>query len=159
MYANDIRIVVRKFFKWPACRFDFVYNDVDQRNEWAGIRNIAEINKKIVGITSSRLDNQLDINIRNFFVPSRECKNKKECWSAQEFCEPKQVTGFTVENNSASKGSISEVFVDFSLDGLLFNCYAGCKPFMIPNSLKVVFDKPVKAKKIRVHPVNWVGNP
>lgn len=84
--ATDIRIVVRKFVKWPACRFDFIYNNVEERNEWQGIRNIAEIDKKIAGTMGARLDNQLDINIRSFFVPARDCQSKEQCWSGAEFC-------------------------------------------------------------------------
>lgn len=157
--ATDIRIVVKKFVKWPACRFDFIYNNFDERNEWQGIRNIAEIDKKIAGTMGARLDNQLDINIRNFFVPTRDCKNKEQCWSGAEFCEPKQVTGFSFDQSDPTKGSITEAFVDYSLDGLLFVCYKDCAPVSLSALKSIVFDRPLKAKKIRVHPTKWSANP
>lgn len=69
------------------------------------------------------------------------------------------MTGFSLDQSSSSKGTVTEAFVDSSLDGLLFVCYNDCKPIPLTGLKSVVFDKPLKAKKVRVHPTKWSGNP
>ena len=81
MYAIAIRFVVTKFVGWPSARFDFTYNNIDEKTDWAGLFSTNQINKKIYAISSSRLSNQLDINIRRFFNPVRDCDDKEKCWS------------------------------------------------------------------------------
>ena len=81
VYAIAIRFVVNKFKTWPAARFDFIYNNIDEKQDWAGLFSTNQINKKIYAIQSSRLSNQLDINIRRFFNPVRDCSDKEKCWS------------------------------------------------------------------------------
>jgi hypothetical protein len=76
VYAIAIRFVVKKFNVWPSARFDFIFNNIDEKLEWAGLFSTNQINKKIYALHSSRLSNQLDINIRRFFNPVRDCSDK-----------------------------------------------------------------------------------
>lgn len=69
------------------------------------------------------------------------------------------MTGFSFDQNDGSKGTITEVFVDYSLDSLLFVCVNDCKPVSLAGLKSIVFDRPLKAKKIRVHPTKWNGAP
>jgi hypothetical protein len=69
------------------------------------------------------------------------------------------VSGFSTDQNDLPNGTITEAFVDYSLDGLLFTCYKACQPITLTKISNIVFDQPLKAKKIRVHPSKWTGSP
>ena len=123
VYAIAIRFVVAKFSGWPSARFDFIYNNIDEKTDWSGLFSTNQINKKIYAISSSRLSNQLDINIRRFFNPVRDCSDKEKCWSGIELCEPKNVTAINFPTTTNTTGAITEFYIDYSLDGNYFSCY------------------------------------
>lgn len=88
--AIQIRIIIKEYVGWPALRFDFLYNNVQQTMEWSGIRNINEINKRIMATATSRLDTLMERNGRFYMVPSslNSCKqNKSTCYAKASFCD------------------------------------------------------------------------
>ena len=151
-------MVVVQFVIWPCSRFDFIYNNVEQRQDWAGLFSTNQINKKISSIQSSRLSNQLDINIRRFFNPATDCLDKERCWSGIELCEPKSVTAVNFPLVASGNGAISEFFIDYSLDGSYFSCYNNCSPISVTTT-RYVLGTPLKAKNVRIHPTKWTGTP
>lgn len=154
--AIQIRIIIKSYVKWPALRFDFVYQNIDQLLEWSGINNIDEIDKKIMGIASMRLDILTEKNGRYFMVPSSSdnCKqNKSNCYGKAVFCSPKLVSGM---KTTIPKGSVKSLSLSYSLDGLLFNCYNNCEPIALtPN---IAFSPTFKAKEVKVNLGDYSDN-
>jgi len=75
-----------------------------------------------------------------------------------EICEPRNVTGFTVQNDAGSNGTITSVYVDYSIDGIEFTCYNGCQPINLVDGC-VKFNKNVFGTKVRVHVSSYQGEP
>ena len=68
------------------------------------------------------------------------------------------MNGFAIENQAAQKGSISRVYVDYSVDGIEFVCYDECRPMSIGDGT-VRFNKSVFGTKMRVHVAEYQGEP
>jgi hypothetical protein len=80
------------------------------------------------------------------------------CWSGAEFCEPKNVTKLIIQDAKNATGSVKQYYLDYSPDGSKFVCYKDCVPIEATEKV-YIFDTPVLAKSMRVHPVKWVGEP
>ena len=50
------------------------------------------------------------------------------------------------------------MYVDYSVDGINFDCYDECRGFPIKEG-KMLFNKPVFGSKMRVHPTKYSGDP
>lgn len=154
--AIQIRIIIKSYVGWPAIRFDFLYNNIDQTMEWSGINNIDEIEKKIMGTAITRLDIMKESNGRFYMVPgmNSNCKqNKSSCYAKAEFCAVKLVTGMKA---NVSKGSVSTFVISYSLDGLAFICYNSCKPIQVTPSIK--FNQAFKAKEVKINLGEYTEN-
>lgn len=89
---------------------------------------------------------------------TNNCKDRELCWFGLEICEARKVNGFAIDNQASQKGSIENVYVDYSVDGIEFTCYDECRPISIVNGL-VKFDKNVFGTKVRVHITGYQGEP
>ena len=89
---------------------------------------------------------------------SNNCKDRELCWFGLEICEARKVNGFTIENKAPLKGSISSVYVTYSVDGIEFICYDECRAINISGGV-VRFDKSVFGTKVRVHITGYQGEP
>ena len=68
------------------------------------------------------------------------------------------MNGFTIQNNPGAKGSITSVYVDYSVDGIEYTCYNECKTINITDGI-VKFNKSVFGSKARVHISGYKGEP
>jgi hypothetical protein len=92
----------------------------------------------------------------NFFNPARDCSAIDTCWAGMDFCEPKTVKAVHIKNDASSKGTITQFYIDYSVDGSTFVCYNDCKP---TNLVDLTFASPIKSTKMRIHPTKWTGSP
>lgn len=75
-----------------------------------------------------------------------------------EICEPKNVTGLTIQYDQGSKGKITSVYVDYSIDGIQFVCYNLCQAISVNDGI-IKFSKTLFGSKVRVHISGYEGEP
>lgn len=80
------------------------------------------------------------------------------CWSGAEFCEPKSVTKLILQEPKENKGHLKQYYMDYSPNGSKYVCFKDCVPIEATEKV-YIFDKPILAKSVRVHPVKWTGEP
>lgn len=104
--AYAIRIRVKKGL--PNIKIEFYYNNQAYKPIEI-LKNDTIIQKTIQATVESF--NQALIN---------NCKDKELCWFGLEICEPRNVTGLTIQYDQGSKGKISSIYVEYSVDGIQF---------------------------------------
>lgn len=80
------------------------------------------------------------------------------CWAGVESCQPKEMKGFSLIYQSQSTGSVSEITIEYSTDGVNFVCYQDCKPIALTGD-GLVFPSPLLSEKVHVHFVTYTGHP
>lgn len=73
-----------------------------------------------------------------------------------ELCDAKQILGFSLMPNVSSKGTIDAVILKYSVDGVKFECYNGCKDVVLDRG-SYRLNPRVTASKLRVYPSKWTG--
>jgi len=64
------------------------------------------------------------------------CKDDGLCWAGVESCEPRKIKGFSLVYNQGCNDRASEVKIEYSTDGLNFQCYKNCSSIALSgNSL------------------------
>lgn len=70
VYAIEIRIIVKTWVGWPNFRFEFFYSDASKIVETStASTDDTDIAAFIHSAVDTKLDYQVDANIRNFFNP------------------------------------------------------------------------------------------
>ena len=64
----------------------------------------------------------------------------------------------SIQYDQGSKGKISTVYVEYSVDGIQFECYSECKPINVIDG-NVKFNKTLFGSKVRVHISGYEGEP
>lgn len=66
------------------------------------------------------------------------------------------IIGFLLILNQQSKGKIDAVAIKYSLDGVKFICFDGCRDIALVNQ-SYRLNPRVTASKLRVYPSKWTG--
>jgi len=142
--AYAIRIKTRKGL--PNIKIEFYYNN-QQYKPVEVLKNDTIIKQTI----------QSTIEAAHQLL-SNDCKDRELCWFGLEICEPRNVTGFVIQNDAGAKGTVTSVFVDYSVDGIEFTCYNECQAINVVDGV-VKFNKTVFGTKVRVHISGYQGEP
>lgn len=157
IYARAIRIVVKEYEGWPAARIEFFYYDYLRFRKISNLKSLRYLKETIQSNFVDRVDNQLYINQRFFdFNPEHSCESKEVCFTGLELCQARTISSFQLE---CTEGSVTKLYVTYSLNGQDFNCFEKCREFaveQIPYSLNL---HSLLAKNVRVYPVEWKGIP
>ena len=86
------------------------------------------------------------------------CKSNGLCWAGIESCEPKKIKGFYLVYNQNCSDTVSEVTIEYSTDGLTFQCYKNCSSIALSGS-SMAFPEAVLAEKLHVHFSKYIGSP
>jgi hypothetical protein len=145
VHAISIRLVVEEGI--PHIKFDFYFSDTtaltkveDKTHSTFISKTVSESIEGVLGGVSTCGDNGL-------------------CWAGVEACEPRKIKGFSLEYTCDSKSDfVSEVKVDYSMDGISFTCWNSCQSIALVNG-GYVFQEPVLAEKMHIHFSKYSGKP
>ena len=87
-----------------------------------------------------------------------ECNSTGLCWAGVESCEPRRIKGFSLIYQSGSSDKVSEVKIEYSTDGLKFECFNDCRPIAL-NGHSYTFASPLVAEKLHIHFTKYSGRP
>jgi hypothetical protein len=145
VYGQYIRLVVKE--GTPNIRMEFYYSSAQLPD----------------GSTSQGLDTYIGKTVAATIDGAEEggissCKTDGLCWAGLESCEPRKIKGFSLVYSQGCSDTVSEVKIEYSTDGLTFDCYNQCKPLGLTNN-GFVFSSPLLAEKMHVHFTKYSGHP
>lgn len=158
IYAKSIRIVVKSFYGWPAGRIEFFYYDMIRFRKISNLKSLKYLKESIQSNFVDRMDNQMYINQRLYFTPTKACQNKSTCFTGLELCQQRTINSLRI---SVNEGSLKRVYLTYSVDGYNFNCFEKCRYFILNDKLpeNQLICNGISAKNLRVYPVEWTGTP
>lgn len=145
VYARSIRIMVKKGN--PNIKFEFYYSDsssLEQTHQQESNTYISKTVLETIGGVEGGVET---------------CKQAQGCWAGVETCEPREVKGFQiVYSDCGPNDKLTQVKVDYSMDGHRFECWNECKAVNL-NGESFIFPTPLRAEKVRVHFTGMTGQP
>jgi hypothetical protein len=143
VHAKFIRLVVKE--GTPNIRFEFYISSSNITSQSSSTDTF--IGKAVTAVIDGAEEGGLST-----------CKSDGLCWAGVESCEPRSIKGFSLVYNQDCSDRVSEVKIEYSTDGLTFQCYKNCTSIPLSGS-SLTFPEPLLAEKMHVHFSKYSGAP